>query len=195
MDVRHFRSPAELRRWLTAHHARERELHVGFWKKASGKGGITYQEALDEALCVGWIDGVRRSIDEDSYTIRFTPRKLTSNWSAVNVARVEELIAAGRMRPAGLEAFGRRDRSASNAYSFEQAEVTLPRAGQRAFRANADAWTFWKAQPPGYRKVATWWVVSAKREETRRRRLETLITHSAKGERLPQLSPPRRAGA
>jgi uncharacterized protein YdeI (YjbR/CyaY-like superfamily) len=194
MDVRHFRSPAELRRWLKAHHARERELHVGFWKKASGKGGITYPEALDEALCYGWIDGVRRSIDEDSYTIRFSPRKPTSNWSAVNIARVQELIASGRMRQPGLEAFERRDRSRSNAYSFEQADVALPRADQRTLRANAEAWSFWKAQPPGYRKVATWWVVSAKREETRRRRLETLIACSAKGERLPQISAPRRTG-
>jgi uncharacterized protein YdeI (YjbR/CyaY-like superfamily) len=194
MDVRHFRSQAELRRWLKAHHARERELHVGFWKKASGKGGITYPEALDEALCYGWIDGVRRSLDEDSYTIRFSPRKPTSNWSAVNIARVQELIASGRMRQPGLEAFERRDRSRSNAYSFEQADVALPRADQRTFRANAEAWSFWKAQPPGYRKVATWWVVSAKREETRRRRLETLIACSAKGERLPQISAPRRTG-
>jgi uncharacterized protein YdeI (YjbR/CyaY-like superfamily) len=191
MDVRYFRSAAEFRAWLKRHHASESEVYVGFYKKGSGRKGITYPEAIDEALCFGWIDGVRRGVDEERYTNRFSPRTANSNWSNVNIARAKALIESGRMQPAGHAAFERRDEKRTRMYSFEQANPTLSRAESATFRKNRSAWSFWQAQPPGYRKTATWWVVSAKRDETRQRRLTTLIEHSASGERLPQVIPPR----
>jgi uncharacterized protein YdeI (YjbR/CyaY-like superfamily) len=193
-DVRFFRSAGEFRRWLEANHARADELFVGFHKKASGRGGMTYAEAVDEALCFGWIDGVRRRIDDESFSNRFSPRRPGSIWSAVNVQNVERLMAEGRMRPAGLTAFAKRDPERSSVYSFERSDAALDPAQERRFRSNGRAWAFWCAQPKGYRKTATWWVISAKREETRSRRLATLIDLSAKGERIPALvSPTRRA--
>ena len=191
MDVRYFRSAAEFRAWLKRHHATDREVYVGFYKKASGRKGITSSEALDEALCFGWIDGVRHGVDEERYTNRFSPRTPNSYWSNVNIARAKALIEAGRMQPAGLASFERRDEKRTRTYSFEQANPALSRAEAATFRKNHAAWSFWQAQPPGYRKTATWWVVSAKRDETRERRLATLIEHSASGERLPQVTPPR----
>jgi uncharacterized protein YdeI (YjbR/CyaY-like superfamily) len=191
MDVRYFRSAAEFRAWLKRHHATDREVYVGFYKKASGRKGITSSEALDEALCFGWIDGVRHGVDEERYTNRFSPRTPNSYWSNVNIARAKALIEAGRMQPAGLASFERRDEKRTRTYSFEQANPVLSRAEAATFRKNRAAWSFWQAQPPGYRKTATWWVVSAKRDETRKRRLATLIEHSASGERLPQVTPPR----
>ena len=190
MKPRFFRSAAEFRAWLSANHAKASELMVGFYKVASGKGGITYKEAVDEALCFGWIDGVRRGIDDDRYANRFTPRKPKSYWSEVNTKRAKELIADGRMTPAGLAAFERRDASETRKYSFERDTADLDAAQRREFRADKKAWTFFSAQPPGYRKVAIWWVVSAKREDTRARRLATLIEHSRNGERLPQVTSP-----
>ncbi|MGH2590091.1 MAG: YdeI/OmpD-associated family protein [Actinomycetota bacterium] len=191
MDVRYFRSPAEFRAWLKRHHASEPEVYVGYYKKGSGRRGITHPEALDEALCFGWIDGVRRSVDGERYTNRFSPRTPNSYWSTVNTARAKALIESGRMQPAGLAAFERRDEQRTRMYSFEQANPALSRAEAATFRKNRAAWLFWQAQPPGYRKTATWWVVSAKRDETRRRRLETLIEHSANGDRISQVIPPR----
>jgi len=193
--ARFFRSAAEFRRWLEANHATATEIVVGFHKKASGRGGITYPEAVEEALCFGWIDGVRRGIDDVSYSNRFTPRTPRSVWSAVNIRHVERLIAEGRMRPAGLAAFERRDPERSAVYSFEQADATLDAAQERRFKANRRAWAFWTAQPKGYRRTASWWVISAKREETRDRRLATLIDHSADGQRLPALVSPTRRKA
>jgi uncharacterized protein YdeI (YjbR/CyaY-like superfamily) len=179
-----------MRRWLDRHHATAREVHVGFYKKGSGRTGITYSEAIDEALCFGWIDGVRRGVDDERYANRFSPRKADSYWSNVNIARATALIEAGRMEPAGLAAFERRDEQRTRRYSFEQANPAFSRAEAATFRKDRTAWSFWQAQPPGYRKTATWWVVSAKRDETRRRRLATLVEHSANGERLPQLISP-----
>jgi uncharacterized protein YdeI (YjbR/CyaY-like superfamily) len=177
-----FATPAELRAWLEAHHQAETELLVGFYKKGSGKPSITWPESVDEALCVGWIDGVRRSLGDEAYTIRFTPRKRRSFWSNVNIRRAGELIAEGRMRPAGLAAFEARSGERSGVYSFEQKdEVAFDAEQARRFQADAKAWDFFQGQPPWYRRTATWWVISAKKEETRAKRLATLIEDSAAG--------------
>lgn len=185
MNPRFFRTPAAFSRWLERNHDKETELWVGFHKKDSGKPSITWPESVDEALCWGWIDGVRKSLDETSYVIRFTPRKATSTWSEVNTRRAKELIAGGRMKPAGLRAFEARRPETSGVYSFEQRKnPALYPSLEKRFRANRAAWTFFQAQPPGYRRVVTWWVISAKRDETRAARLEKLIAASAAGQRL-----------
>jgi uncharacterized protein YdeI (YjbR/CyaY-like superfamily) len=185
----YFETPADLREWLARNHESAAELWVGFRRKASGLPSITWPEAVDEALCVGWIDGVRKSVDDTSYKIRFTPRKPTSNWSSVNIGRVAELTQEGRMRPAGLEAFGRRSEKRSGIYAYEQRKsARLQPAQERLFKANRAAWDFFRAQPAGYRQSATWWVVSAKREATRERRLATLIDDSANERRLRHLT-------
>jgi uncharacterized protein YdeI (YjbR/CyaY-like superfamily) len=189
---RFFRTPAAFRAWLEANHDRSRELLVGFYKKGSDKPSITWPESVDEALCFGWIDGVRRSIDGASYSIRFTPRKPRSIWSNVNVAKVEALIRQGRMMPSGLAAYGLRDPERSGIYAFERESASFDAESERQFKETARAWTYFQSQPPSYRRVATYWVTSAKRPETRARRLASLIEHSARDERLPQyLSPPR----
>ena len=190
-----FRTPAEWRAWLEAHAAEATEVWVGFFKRGAGETGITWREAVDEALCFGWIDGKRQSIDAARRRIRFTPRTARSIWSNVNVSRVEELSAAGRMRPAGLEAFARRRAERSGVYSHEQArEPELgPEQGAR-LRERPEAWAFFEAQAPSYRKAALWWVVNAKRAETRERRLAALIADSAEGRRLGHLTSPRAKG-
>jgi uncharacterized protein YdeI (YjbR/CyaY-like superfamily) len=191
MEPTFFRTPAEFRAWLEEHHETETELLVGFYKKGSGRQGITWHEAVGEALCFGWIDGIGRRIDDDRRSIRFTPRKPRSTWSNVNIRRVGELTERGLMAPAGLAAFERRSESRSGIYAYEQShEAELEREQERAFRANAEAWSFFESQPPGYRRTAIHWVVSAKREETRARRLATLIGDSASGRRLRHLSRP-----
>ena len=183
-----FARPAEFRAWLDAHHQSERELWVGFYKKDSGRPSITWPESVDEALCVGWIDGIRKTIDTTSYKIRFTPRKPTSTWSAVNIARVAELTREKRMRPAGLAAFKQRKDAKSGIYAYEQRQnAAFDPAQEQQFRANPKAWKFFEAQPAGYRKTATWWVISAKRPETRQKRLATLIGDSAARLPIPQL--------
>jgi uncharacterized protein YdeI (YjbR/CyaY-like superfamily) len=184
-----FRTPSEFRAWLAKNHAKAAELWVGFYKKDSGRPSITWPESVDQALCFGWIDGVRKSIDATSYTIRFSPRRAESIWSAINIKRVEELVAEGKVKPAGLKAYESRKENRSGIYSYEQrpAEMVEPYAG--LFKKNNGAWRFFQDQPPYYRKVVTWWIVSAKREETRIKRLEKLIAHSARGERLPGLMP------
>jgi uncharacterized protein YdeI (YjbR/CyaY-like superfamily) len=184
---RFFRSPEDLRGWLEKSHAAVAELWIGFHNQKSGRAGLTYKQALDEALCFGWIDGVRKSLDEGRYVIRFTPRTPRSIWSRVNIARMQELMAAGRVAAPGRDAFLRRDESRTNAYSFEQAKVELGPELERIFRASAAAWAFFQSQPPGYRRLTTWWVVSAKKEETRLRRLGKLIEHSAHGRPIPEL--------
>ena len=190
---RFFATPAAFRAWLDAHHDRAPELLVGFHKKGSGKPSMTWPESVDEALCYGWIDGVRRSLDEDSYTIRFTPRRPGSIWSNVNVAKVAALLQAGRMMPAGLAAWERRDPEKSGIYVFERNHpVAFDAEMERRFKRSRRAWTFFQAQPPGYRKQATHYVTSAKRTETRERRLTTLIECSARGERLPYTVSPRK---
>jgi uncharacterized protein YdeI (YjbR/CyaY-like superfamily) len=185
-----FERPEELRAWLDEHHEHRRELWVGFRKKASGRPSVTWREAVDEALSFGWIDGLRKSLGDESYMIRFTPRKARSVWSAVNMRRAQELIDAGRMRPAGQQAFEARQENRSGIYSYEQrrAELDEPYAAQ--LRANAAAWEFFRSRPPSYRKAAVWWVVSAKKEETRLRRLATLIEDSAHGRTIGLLTPP-----
>ena len=190
MDPTFFRSPAAFRRWLEKHHATARELWVGLVKKDTGKPGIVYAEALDQALCFGWIDGVRQRIDDQRWTIRFTPRKPSSIWSRVNIRRVGELTALGLMRPAGLQAFRRRDEQKTSLYSYENIKRgrRLAAAYERRFRATKRAWAFFQAQAPSYQRTTQWWVMTAKQEATRLRRLGALIASSAKGARLGQFT-------
>jgi len=176
-----FPSPGDWRAWLAEHHERETEVLLGLYKKASGRGGMSWSEAVDEAVCFGWIDGVRRRVDELSHSIRFTPRKARSTWSAVNIEKAERLIAAGLMQPAGLRAYQARSEENSRIYSFEQGEVELPPEALVRLQANARAWAYWCARPAGYKRLAAWWVISAKRSETRERRLQTLIEDCAAG--------------
>ena len=183
-DVRFFKTPAELRRWFAKHHASEDFLWVGFYKKDTGEPSVTWPESVDEALVVGWIDGIRKRIDEQRYKIRFTPRRRGSVWSAINIARVEELAKAGRMRPAGLDAFALRRENRSGIYSYEQRAAALPEPYAAMLAANKRAEAFFAAQPPSYRKLACWWVVSAKQEETRSKRLGKLIDACVAGKRL-----------
>ena len=184
-----FARPAEFQKWLARNHEKAQEVWVGFYKKESGRPSITWPESVDEALCVGWIDGIRKRIDDESYMIRFTPRKAQSTWSAVNIGRVAELAREGRMRPAGLTAFGRRSEEKSAIYAYEQRQAaSLDEAAERQFRANAKAWEFFQAQPPWYRKTATYRVTSAKKEQTRQKRLAALIEDSAAGRRIRELT-------
>jgi uncharacterized protein YdeI (YjbR/CyaY-like superfamily) len=184
-EIRFFATPEDFRKWLRAHHESARELWVGFHKKGSGRASITWPESVDEALCVGWIDGLRKTIDAESYKIRFTPRKATSNWSAVNIGRVQELTRLGRMRPAGVKAFELRTEEKSGIYAYENRKsAVLGAAAEKRFRSCPKAWTFFQSQPAGYRKLATWWVISAKKEETRQQRLEKLIAQSEAGKRI-----------
>ncbi|MGH2657644.1 MAG: YdeI/OmpD-associated family protein [Actinomycetota bacterium] len=192
MKPRFFATTARFRAWLERNHDTAAELWVGFHRKGSGKPSITWPEAVDQALCFGWIDGIRKRVDHTSYMNRFTPRKPTSTWSDRNVKRARELIELGLMAPAGLRAFEARRDNRIGIYSYEQRPQELPATYARPFRANARAWKTWRAMPPGYRKAATWWVISAKREETRERRLATLIETTARGERIPALTPPDR---
>jgi uncharacterized protein YdeI (YjbR/CyaY-like superfamily) len=189
MEPTFFAAPAPFRAWLEKHHESASELRVGFHKTGTGRPSITWREAVDEALCFGWIDGVRRRLDDDRYEIRFTPRAPSSTWSAVNVARAEELGSEGRMRPAGLAAFERRSEAKTATYSYEQrSDAKLTKGQERTFRANRTAWAFFQEQPPWYRRTATYWVVSAKKEETRAKRLAALIEDSANGQRIRQLA-------
>ena len=179
-----------LRVWLEEHHATATELWMGMYKKSSGRPSITWPEAVDEALCFGWIDGVRQRIDDESYMNRFTPRRPNSDWSAVNVRRVQELTRQRRMRPAGLKAFRERREDKTATYSYEQRhQAKLDPAQERRFRSRKKAWAWFQTQPEGYRTTAMYWVLSAKRPETRERRLDTLIEDSAKGLRVPPLRP------
>jgi uncharacterized protein YdeI (YjbR/CyaY-like superfamily) len=184
MEPHFFETPAAFRKWLEKNHSAATELLVGFHKRGSGKPSMTLPESVDQALCFGWIDGVRRRIDDVSYSIRFTPRKLISNWSAINIARVAELTKLGLMRPAGLRAFEQRREDKSAIYAYENAVRMFDPAHEKTFRANRKAWQFFNSQPPSYRRVCIYWVTSAKREETRDRRLATLIDDSANGQRI-----------
>jgi uncharacterized protein YdeI (YjbR/CyaY-like superfamily) len=190
-DVRFFATPEKWRQWLEKHHARAAEVWVGFYRKSSGTPSITWSEAVDEALCYGWIDGIRKTIDESRYTNRFTPRRKGSNWSAVNIAKVTELAKQGRMRAAGLAAFEARTPEQSGVYSYEQRDAaTLGEEYERRFRANRKAWAWFQAQAPYYRRLATRWVMSAKQEATRERRLAVLIEDSAAGRRIGPMRRP-----
>jgi uncharacterized protein YdeI (YjbR/CyaY-like superfamily) len=183
-----FKTQSDLRKWFEKYQHKQEELLVGFYKRASGRPSITWPESVDEALCFGWIDGIRRSIDEVSYTIRFTPRRARSTWSAVNIKRAGELIALGLMTPSGLKAFEARQENRSGIYSYEQRSAELPDQYRRLLEKNKGAWKFFAAQPPSYRKAANWWVLSAKKEETRLKRLEKLIDYSARSQTIPQFT-------
>jgi uncharacterized protein YdeI (YjbR/CyaY-like superfamily) len=188
-----FERPEELRSWLEENHETAPDLWVGFYKKAAGKPSITWSQAVDEALSFGWIDSLAKGIDEHSHRLRFTPRRPGSTWSKVNIAKVAKLAAEGRMRPAGLRAFEARSEERSGTYSFEQENVAFTPEQEAIFRAAREAWDFFAAQAPSYRKAVTWWVIGAKKEETRTRRLGVLIEHSAAREKVPQFAPrPRR---
>ena len=183
----YFPSPAAFRDWLQDHHGSSDELWVGYYKKATGKPSLTWSESVDQALCFGWIDGLRKSVDGERYKIRFTPRRSGSHWSAVNVRKVDELTKAGLMKAAGEKAYAARLPEKTESYSFEQQQVAFDGEQLSAFQANTKAWDFFQSQPAGYRKTAMWWVISAKREDTRSRRLSTLIADSQNGVRLKQL--------
>ena len=193
MQIKFFKSPSAFGKWLEAYHATAKELWVGFYKKNSGKPSITWPESVDEALCFGWIDGLRKNIDEDSYKIRFSPRKPRSIWSAVNIRNAERLIKEERMRPAGLKACQARKENRSGIYSYEQrsSELVEPYLGK--LKRTKKAWEFFQAQPPSYRKTINWWIVSAKKEETRLKRLERLIEESTAGRRIGLLTPARQS--
>jgi uncharacterized protein YdeI (YjbR/CyaY-like superfamily) len=188
VQIKIFNTPAEFREWLEENHDCSSEIWLGFYNKRGDKKSITYRDALEEALCFGWIDGVRKSIDETTYKQRFTPRRPNSYWSAVNIRRADELARLGRMAAPGAKAFAQRT-SDSGKYSFESRPKKLPLAYQRQFKANRTAWEFFCAQAPWYQRTSTFWVVSAKREETRQRRLATLMSDSEKGRRLSILTP------
>jgi uncharacterized protein YdeI (YjbR/CyaY-like superfamily) len=189
-----FPTPASFRDWLEKHHDKQQELLVGFHKKGSGKPSITWPESVDAALCFGWIDGVRKSLDDESYTIRFTPRKPSSTWSAVNIKRVAELKKMGLMHPAGLKAFEKRADDKSAIYSYEQRKkASLGEEYEKQFRARKKAWEFFQAQPAWYRRTASWWVISAKKEETRLKRLTTLIEDSERGRTIAPLTRPAKS--
>jgi uncharacterized protein YdeI (YjbR/CyaY-like superfamily) len=177
-----------LRKWFTKHHATAQELWLGYYKKNSGKPSITYPGSVDEALCFGWIDGIRKGIDETSYTNRFTPRKRGSSWSTTNVRRVQKLQREGRMHAAGIAAFRARSSNKTGIYSYENRPDVLPETCAGVFRKNRAAWDFFETQPPGYKRTVTWWVLSAKKEDTRMKRLKTLIEDSAKQRRIGLLT-------
>jgi uncharacterized protein YdeI (YjbR/CyaY-like superfamily) len=181
-----FQTPANFRTWLEKNHATAAELWVGFYKKDSGKPSITWPESVDQALCFGWIDGIRKRVDEISYQIRFTPRRRGSIWSASNIKRAKELVRQKQMRPIGLKAFAARIENKSGIYSYEQRTTELSQPYAKLLKKNKAAWNFFQTQSPSYRKMICWWIVSAKKEETRMARLAKLISESAKGNRLFQ---------
>jgi uncharacterized protein YdeI (YjbR/CyaY-like superfamily) len=187
-----FKSAGEFRRWLEKNHATAAEVVVGFYKRATGRPSMTWPESVDEALCFGWIDGIRRRIDDERYCIRFTPRRQDSIWSVVNTRRVAALTQDGRMHEAGVRAFRERDERKTKQYSFERGSAVLTPALERRFRANAAAWEFFKEVAPYYRRMCTHWVISAKQDATRERRLALLIDASARGEKIDFMKPRKR---
>jgi uncharacterized protein YdeI (YjbR/CyaY-like superfamily) len=187
-NPRFFRTAKEFRAWLERNHDRRTELWVGLHKRGTGQQSITWPEAVDQALCFGWIDGVRKGLDDRRYTNRFTPRKPSSNWSAVNLRRFGELRDEGLVHPAGLRAFEHRSEAKTGVYSYENRHLAaFDRSQLRRFKANRDAWAWFSQRSASYRTTATWWVVNAKREETRERRLSTLIEDSAAGRAVKPL--------
>jgi uncharacterized protein YdeI (YjbR/CyaY-like superfamily) len=186
MKIKYFKSPHDFRVWLEKNHAKAPELWIGFYTKDSGKPSITWPESMDQALCFGWIDGIRKRVDEISYQIRFTPRRRGSIWSATNIKRARQLVRQKQMRPTGLKAFAARIENKSGIYSYEQRSTELSQWYAKLLKKNKAAWNFFEKQPPSYRKMIGWWIISAKKEETRMARLATLISESAKGKRLLQ---------
>lgn len=185
-----FPTPADFRAWLKTNHQSESELIAGFYRKGCGKPSITWPESVEEALCFGWIDGIRRKLTDDSYSIRFTPRKPTSIWSKNNLTIMERLIAERRVAAAGRKVYEARNKDRTNLYSFERDAAHLSAEQESLFKKNAKAWNFWQAQVPSYRKPATWWVISGKQQETRARRLRELIECSGKGVKIRSLRRP-----
>ncbi len=187
-DVTYFADPDGFRAWLEEHHAARDALWVGYWKKATGKPSMTWEESVDVALCFGWIDGIRRSVDDEAYTIRFTPRRKGSIWSRRNVERYAVMLAEGRVAPAGAQAYAAREEEKTGVYSFErETPARLSREFEARFREREAAWADWEARPPGYRKRATHWVMSAKREETRERRFLQVVEDCAAGRKIKPL--------
>lgn len=187
-NVTHFETADAFRAWLEKHQDSADELWVGYWKKSTGRLSVTWEETVDEALCLGWIDGIRKRVDEESYTVRFTPRRARSNWSRRNIDRFEALSKAGRVAPPGAEAYAKRDEGRSGVYSFEQATPWELSAEYIArLQADAAAWNDWESRPPSYRRQVSHWIMSAKREATRQRRLASLIDDSAAGRKVKPL--------
>ena len=185
----YFATPAEFRAWLAEHHEHESEVFVGYYKRSAGKPSMTWQESVIEALCFGWIDGILHKVDDERYTHRFTPRKPNSNWSAINIKLMNELITAGRVAPAGLRAFERRREDKSGIYAYENRKnARLSKEDEATFRRNRKAWRYFESCAPSYRQTAIWHVVTAKRPETRARRLETLIAQCAEGRPIGVMS-------
>ncbi len=184
MKPKFFPTQTDFRRWLEKNHATETELLVGFYKVGSNKPSLSWSQSVDEALCFGWIDGVRRSVDAESYAIRFTPRKAKSVWSAVNIKKVAELTAKGAMKPAGIAAFEKRTEDKSGIYAYENKPTKLPEEFEKLFQVNAAASEFFEKQPNGYRKTMMFWIMSAKQKTTRKSRLEKLIFESENGRRI-----------
>lgn len=187
MKPKFFSEQQKFRKWLEEYHDKKKELLVGFYKKSTGKPSITWPESVDQALCFGWIDGIRRSIDEESYSIRFTPRNPKSTWSAINIKKVEELKKLGLIKPAGLAAYKRKEENNSKIYSFEQRIVKFDAGYEKAFKKNKKAWNNFLLQPPYYRKTVTHWVMSAKQEVTRIKRLNRLIKDSEAGLKIKEM--------
>lgn len=185
-----FKTQVELRKWFQKNYNKLTEAYIGYYKKGTGKASITWPQSVDEALCVGWIDGVRKSLGEESYMIRFTPRKKTSIWSAVNIKRINELMEQGLVNEAGKAIYEYRKDHKSKVYSFEQDNVEFDKKQLATFKKNKKAWAFFNTQPPSYRRPATWLVISAKQEATRERRLAQLIADSEAGLRIKELRRP-----
>jgi len=187
--IKFFKSQNEFHKWLLKNNNKSEEVFIGIYNVVSNKKGINYREALDEALCFGWIDGVRKNIDEHSYKIRLSPRKEVSRWSGVNIKRAEELLKSGKMMPAGINAFKKREKGSRIKYSYEERVEKLSAVYERKFRSNKKAWEFFQKQAPYYKRTSVFWVMSAKKEETRERRLNILINDSEKKKRIDLLSP------
>ncbi|MEI7725427.1 MAG: YdeI/OmpD-associated family protein [Bacteroidota bacterium] len=183
-----FSTQSEFRNWLTQNHEKATELFVGYYKVGSGKPSMTWSESVDQALCFGWIDGVRKSIDHESYFIRFTPRKPKSIWSAINIKKIEVLTAQGLMKPSGLAAFRLREESKSKIYTYENEEVLLSDQYEKSFKKNLKAWSWFQTMPRSYKKPAINWVMSARQEATREKRLTELIRDSEAGQKIKRLS-------
>jgi uncharacterized protein YdeI (YjbR/CyaY-like superfamily) len=194
-DILYFPHRSILREWFSKHHADTSEAWIGFYKKDSGKGGITYDDAVEEALCFGWIDGIRKAVDAFSYTNRFTPRKSTSTWSETNLRRIKKLRRLGLMMPSGEKIYLERNKKNSGRYSFEQERhPKLPPAYLKQFKGEPEAWKFFSGQPPWYQRTALWWIVSAKQKTTREKRLTELIVCSRRHETIPPLTRKKKPG-
>lgn len=183
-----FPTQKDLHKWFQKNHKKEKEFLIGFYKVSSGKPSITWSQSVDEAICFGWIDGIRRSIDDESYCIRFTPRSPKSNWSAINIKKVEELTKLGLIKPEGLHAFGLRKENRSKIYSYENSAVIFDKSNEEKFKANKQAWKHFQSMPPSYQKTTTRWVMSAKQETTRLKRLDELMRDCAAGKKIKAMS-------